>query len=201
MIRSLWISKTGLDAQQTQMDVTANNLANVSTHGFKRSRAVFEDLLYQTLRQPGAQSSGQTQLPSGLQIGTGVRPVATERVFTQGNLQQTGNWKDVAINGQGFFQILRPDGSTAYTRDGSFQLDAEGQLATSRGYQIQPAITIPPNAQSVTIGRDGVVTIAQQDSPLPAQVGSLQLVTFIHPVGLQAVGENLYIETGSSGTP
>jgi flagellar basal-body rod protein FlgG len=201
LIRSLWISKTGLDAQQTQMDVIANNLANVSTNGFKRSRAVFEDLIYQTLRQPGAQSSQQTQLPSGLQIGTGVRPVATERVFTQGNLQQTGNWKDVAINGQGFFQVLRPDGSTAYTRDGSFQIDAEGQLVTSSGYQIQPAITIPPNAQSVTIGRDGVVTITQQDSPLPAQVGSLQLVTFINPVGLQAVGENLFIETGSSGTP
>jgi flagellar basal-body rod protein FlgG len=201
LIRSLWISKTGLDAQQTQMDVIANNLANVSTNGFKRSRAVFEDLIYQTLRQPGAQSSQQTQLPSGLQIGTGVRPVATERVYTQGNLQQTGNWKDVAINGQGFFQVLRPDGSTAYTRDGSFQIDAEGQLVTSSGYQIQPAITIPPNAQSVTIGRDGVVTITQQDSPLPAQVGSLQLVTFINPVGLQAVGENLFIETGSSGTP
>ncbi|HJY04849.1 MAG TPA: flagellar basal-body rod protein FlgG [Bryobacteraceae bacterium] len=201
MIRSLWISKTGLDAQQTQMDVIANNLANVSTNGFKRSRAVFEDLIYQTLRQPGAQSSQQTQLPSGLQIGTGVRPVATERMFTQGNLQQTGNWKDVAINGQGFFQVLRPDGSTAYTRDGSFQIDAEGQLVTSSGYQIQPAITIPPNAQSVTIGRDGVVTITQQDSPLPAQVGSLQLVTFINPVGMQAVGENLFIETGSSGPP
>lgn len=201
MIRSLWISKTGLDAQQTQMDVIANNLANVSTNGFKRSRAVFEDLIYQTLRQPGAQSSQQTQLPSGLQIGTGVRPVATERVFTQGNLQQTGNWKDVAINGQGFFQVLRPDGSTAYTRDGSFQIDAEGQLVTSSGYQIQPAITIPPNAQSVTIGRDGVVTITQQDSPLPAQVGSLQLVTFINPVGLQAVRENLLSKRAPAAPP
>ena len=138
MIRSLWISKTGLDAQQTQMDVIANNLANVSTNGFKRSRAVFEDLLYQTLRQPGAQSSQQTQLPSGLQLGTGVRPVATERIFTQGNLQQTGNSKDVAIQGQGFFQVLRPDGSTAYTRDGSFQTDFQGQLVTSSGY-LDPA--------------------------------------------------------------
>ncbi len=161
MIRSLWISKTGLDAQQTQMDVIANNLANVSTNGFKRSRAVFEDLLYQTLRQPGAQSSQQTQLPSGLQIGTGVRPVATERVFTQGNLQQTGNSKDVAIQGQGFFQVLRPDGTTAYTRDGSFQTDAQGQLVTSSGYFVQPAITIPANAQSITIGRDGTVSITQ----------------------------------------
>ena len=136
MIRSLWISKTGLDAQQTQMDVIANNLANVGTNGFKRSRAVFEDLLYQTLRQPGSQSSQQTQLPSGLQLGTGVRPVTTERIFTQGNLQQTGNSKDVAIQGQGFFQVLRPDGSTAYTRDGSFQTDFEGQLVTSSGYYV-----------------------------------------------------------------
>ncbi|SET28250.1 flagellar basal-body rod protein FlgG [Nitrosospira multiformis] len=201
MIRSLWISKTGLDAQQTQMDVIANNLANVSTNGFKRSRAVFEDLLYQTLRQPGAQSSQQTQLPSGLQLGTGVRPVATEHVFTQGNLQQTGNSKDVAIQGQGFFQVLRPDGSTAYTRDGSFQTDFEGQLVTSSGYYVQPAITIPPNAQSITVGRDGIVSVTTQDSTAPVQVGNLQLATFVNPAGLQSVGENLYVETASSGTP
>ena len=147
MIRSLWIAKTGLDAQQTQLDVISNNLANVSTNGFKRSRAVFEDLLYQTMRQPGAQSSQQTQLPTGLQLGTGVRPVATERMFTQGNLQQTGNPLDVAIKGQGFFQVQLPDGTAAYTRDGSFQLDAQGQLVTSSGYALQPAITIPANAQ------------------------------------------------------
>jgi len=201
VIRSLWISKTGLDAQQTQMDVIANNLANVSTNGFKRSRAVFEDLLYQTLRQPGAQSSQQTQLPSGLQLGTGVRPVATEHVFTQGNLQQTGNSKDVAIQGQGFFQVLRPDGSTAYTRDGSFQTDFEGQLVTSSGYYVQPAITIPPNAQSITVGRDGIVSVTTQDSTAPVQVGHLQLATFVNPTGLQSVGENLYVETASSGTP
>lgn len=201
MIRSLWISKTGLDAQQTQMDVIANNLANVSTNGFKRSRAVFEDLLYQTLRQPGAQSSQQTQLPSGLQIGTGVRPVATERVFTQGNLQQTGNSKDVAIQGQGFFQVLMPDGTTAYTRDGSFQSDSQGQLVTSSGYQIQPNITIPVNALSITIGRDGTVSVTQPGSSTPVEVGSLQLATFINPVGLQAVGENFYVETFSSGPP
>src|SRR5512147_2405772 len=145
MIRSLWISKTGLDAQQMHLDVISNNLANVSTNGFKRSRAVFEDLLYQTLRQPGAQSSQQTQLPSGLQIGTGVKPVATERIFTQGNLQQTNNSLDVAIQGNGFFQVLMPDGTTAYTRDGSFQADSNGQLVTSSGYAVQPAITIPPN--------------------------------------------------------
>ncbi|RJG05939.1 flagellar basal-body rod protein FlgG [Noviherbaspirillum cavernae] len=201
MIRSLWISKTGLDAQQTQMDVISNNLANVSTTGFKRSRAVFEDLLYQTLRQPGAQSSQQTQLPSGLQVGTGVRPVATERIFTQGNLQQTGNAKDVAINGQGFFQVLLPDGNTAYTRDGSFQVDSQGQLVTSSGFVVQPAITIPANAQSLTVARDGVVSITQAGVAAPVQIGSLQLVTFINPAGLESKGENLYVETGASGTP
>ena len=149
MIRSLWIAKTGLDAQQTQLDVISNNLANVSTSGFKRSRAVFEDLLYQTVRQPGAQSSQQTQLPTGLQIGTGVRPVATERVFTQGNLQQTSNSLDVAINGQGFLQVTLPDGTTAYTRDGSLHLDSQGQLVTSSGYTVTPAITIPADRKSV----------------------------------------------------
>lgn len=199
MIRSLWISKTGLDAQQTQMDVIANNLANVSTAGFKRSRAVFEDLLYQTLRQPGAQSSQQTQLPSGLQLGTGVRPVATERIFTQGNLQQTGNSKDLAINGEGFFQVLLPDGTAAYTRDGSFQVDNQGQLVTSSGFVIQPAISIPANAQSVTVGRDGTVSITQSGTATPTQVGALQVSTFINPAGLESKGENLYVETGSSG--
>ena len=170
MIRSLWIAKTGLDAQQTQMDIIANNLANVSTTGFKRSRAVFEDLLYQTLRQPGAQTSQQTQLPSGLQIGTGVRPVATERIFTQGNLQQTGNSKDVAIQGAGFFQVLLPDGTTAYTRDGSFQMDSQGQLVTASGFTVQPAITIPAATQSITIGRDGTVTVLVAGSNTPTQV-------------------------------
>jgi flagellar basal-body rod protein FlgG len=199
MIRSLWISKTGLDAQQTQMDVIANNLANVSTTGFKRSRAVFEDLLYQTIRQPGAQSSQQTQLPSGLQLGTGVRPVATERIFTQGNLQQTSNDKDVAIQGQGFFQVLLPDGTTAYTRDGSFQIDNQGQLVTASGFPVQPAINIPNNAQSLTIGRDGTISITQPGSAATTQIGALQLATFINPAGLQGKGENLYVETAASG--
>lgn len=201
MIRSLWISKTGLEAQQTQMDVIANNLANVSTTGFKRSRAVFEDLLYQTLRQPGAQSSQQTQVPSGLQIGTGVRPVAVERIHTQGNLQQTSNNLDVAINGAGFFQILMPDGTTAYTRDGSFQTDNQGQLVTSSGFPVQPALTIPPNTTNVTIARDGTVSVTQAGVTAPVQIGSLQLATFINPAGLQSQGENLYVETASSGTP
>jgi flagellar basal-body rod protein FlgG len=201
MIRSLWISKTGLEAQQTQMDVISNNLANVSTTGFKKSRAVFEDMLYQTLRQPGAQSSQQTQVPSGLQIGTGVSPVAAERIHTQGNLQQTGNNLDVAVNGAGFFQVLLPDGTTGYTRDGSFQSDNQGQLVTASGYVVQPAITIPANSSNVTIGRDGVVTVTQPGTAAPVQIGSLQLATFINPAGLQSQGENLYVETASSGTP
>ena len=200
MIRSLWISKTGLDAQQMQMDTISNNLANVSTTGFKRSRAVFEDLLYQNLRQPGAQSSQQTQIPSGLQVGTGVRPVATERIHTQGNLQQTGNRLDVAIQGEGFLQILMPDGTTAYTRDGSFQTDNQGQMVTANGYALQPSITIPANALSVTIGLDGTVSVLQPGVVAPVQVGSLQLATFINPTGLQSQGSNLYIETASSGT-
>ena len=201
MIRSLWIAKTGLDAQQTQLDVISNNLANVGTAGFKRSRAVFEDLLYQTLRQPGAQSSQQTQLPTGLTLGTGVRPVATERVFTQGNLQQTGNNLDVAVNGAGFFQVQLPDGTTAYTRDGSFHLDPNGQLVTSSGYALQPAITIPPNALTVTVARDGTVTVTQPGQATPTQVGALQLANFINPPGLQSQGENLYVETAASGSP
>lgn len=201
MIRSLWISKTGLEAQQTQMDVVSNNLANVSTTGFKRSRAVFEDLLYQNMRQPGAQSSQQTQIPSGLQIGTGVRPVAAERIHTQGNLQQTSNKLDMAIQGAGFFQVLLPDGSTAYTRDGSFQTDNQGQLVTSNGYVVQPAMTIPANATTVTVGMDGVVTITQAGVAAPVQVGSMQLATFINPAGLESMGQNLYLESASSGTP
>ncbi|GAB4175117.1 MAG: flagellar basal-body rod protein FlgG [Rhodocyclaceae bacterium] len=200
MIRSLWIAKTGLEAQQTQLDVITNNLANVSTNGFKRARAVFEDLLYQTLRQPGAQSSQQTQIPSGLQVGLGTRPIASERIHTQGSLQQTGNSLDLAIQGQGFFQVLLPDGSTAYTRDGAFQRDAQGQIVTSSGYALQPAITIPANTTSITVGRDGIVSITQGGSTSPTQVGNIQLASFINPGGLMSAGENLYLETAASGT-
>jgi len=186
MIRSLWISKTGLDAQQTQMDVLSNNLANVNTAGFKRSKAVFEDLLYQNIRQPGAQSSQQTNLPTGLQLGTGVRPVATSRVFTQGNLQQTGNNLDMAINGNGFFQVQMPDGTTGYTRDGSFRLDAQGQLVTSNGYPLIPAMTIPPTAQSVTIAPDGTVSVTLPGTAASTQVGTIQLANFVNAAGLSA---------------
>jgi len=201
MIRSLWISKTGLEAQQTNLDVIANNLANVQTNGFKRSRAVFEDLLYQTLRAPGAQSSQATQLPSGLHIGTGVRPVATARIHTQGNLQQTGNPLDVAINGQGFFQVQLPDGTSAYTRDGAFHLDAQGQIVNSNGFPLAPTLTVPANALAVTIAQDGVVTVTQAGNPQPVQIGQIQLANFINPAGLQPIGQNLYLETAASGTP
>ena len=198
---SLWIAKTGLEAQQTRMGVVSNNLANVSTTGFKRDRAIFEDLLYQNVRQPGAQSSQDTVLPSGLMRGTGVRTVATEKVHTQGNIVQTDNSLDVAIQGRGMFQILRPDGTMAYTRDGSFSMDSQGQLVTSNGYLVQPSITIPQSAQSVTIGADGVVSVLQPGNTAPTQVGTLQLADFINPEGLQPIGENLYVETVSSGSP
>jgi len=201
MIRSLWIAKTGMEAQQTAIDVTSNNLANVSTNGFKRARPVFADLLYQIDRQPGGQSSEQTQLPSGLQMGTGVRPIATEQIFDQGNMTQTSNTLDVAINGNGFFQVLLPDGTTEYTRDGSFQRNNQGQLVTASGYPIQPAITIPASAQTITIGNDGTVSITQQGSVASTQIGTLQLATFINNSGLEAKGDNLFQETSASGTP
>ncbi|WP_350304303.1 flagellar basal-body rod protein FlgG [Photorhabdus viridis] len=201
MIRSLWIAKTGLDAQQTNMDVIANNLANVSTNGFKRQRAVFEDLLYQNIRQPGAMSSEQTRLPSGLQIGTGVRPVSTERLHSQGNLSQTNNTRHVAIRGQGFFQVQLPDGTTAYTRDGSFQMDQNGQLTTANGFQISPAIIIPDNATELSIGHDGLVSVKVQGQSALQQIGQLTLTTFINNSGLESMGENLYLETSSSGAP
>ena len=201
MIRSLYIAKTGLEAQQTQLDVVSNNLANVGTTGFKRSRAVFEDLMYQNMRQAGGQTSDQTRMPSGLQVGTGVRVVSTERLQSHGNLTQTDNPQDVAINGGGFFQVLMPDGATAYTRDGSFQTNSEGQLVTSSGFQIQPAITIPQNATSITIARDGIVSVTQAGTTNTVQVGQLQLATFVNASGLESKGENLYAETDASGAP
>ena len=201
MIRSLWIAKTGLDAQQTQLDVISNNLANVSTTGFKRSRAVFEDLLYQTMRQPGASSSQQTLIPSGLTLGTGVQAVATERIFSQGSLSQTQNPLDIAINGQGFFQIQMPDGTLSYTRDGSFQRDSTGQVVNANGYPLSPSITIPSNALTISISRDGIVSVTQPGTTGATQVGQVQLATFVNIGGLQATGDNLFVETASSGTP
>ena len=198
---ALWISKTGLDAQQTRLSVISNNLANVNTNGFKRDQAVFEDLMYQNVRQVGARSSEDTQLPSGMATGTGVRVVATEKLHTQGNLVQTGNALDVAIEGRGFFQILKPDGTLAYSRDGSFQIDSQGQVVTANGYQLQPAISIPSNAQSITIGEDGIVSVLSGGAATPTQVGNIQTVDFINPTGLQAIGNNLFLETAASGAP
>ncbi|NOG32741.1 flagellar basal-body rod protein FlgG [Halomonas sp. TBZ9] len=201
MISSLWTGKTGLEAQQTKLDVISNNLANVSTNGFKRSRPVFEDLLYQNMRQPGAQNNIQDRLPSGMQVGTGVRSVATERLHTQGGLEQTENSRDLAINGKGFFQVLMPDGTTAYTRDGSFQLNENGQMVTANGYPLEPAIFIPPNALTITIGEDGTVSVKEPGNPLANEVGQVNLASFINPTGLESVGGNLYLETGASGAP
>ena len=199
MDASLYVAKTGLNAQQTRMTVIANNLANVSTNGFKRSRAVFQDLLYQDMRQPGALSSVQTNLPSGLQIGSGVQPVANERLHSQGNLEQTGNSKDVAIDGRGFFAVQMPDGTNAYTRDGSFQIDQNGQLVTATGFPVEPAITIPENALSISVATDGTVSVTQPGTAENVQVGQMQLTTFINPTGLQSIGDNLYRETTASG--
>ncbi len=198
---SLWIGKTGLEAQQTRMSVITNNLANVNTTGFKRGRAVFADLFYQNIRQVGAQSSENTKIPTGLMLGTGVRIVSTEKTYTQGNAIQTDNALDVAINGRGFIQIQLPDGSLAYTRDGSFKLDPQGQLVTANGYAIQPGITIPGDAQSITIATDGVVSVTIQGSATPTQVGNLQLADFVNPAGLQGMGDNLYLESAASGAP
>jgi flagellar basal-body rod protein FlgG len=197
---ALWAAKTGLDAQQTRMAVVSNNLANVNTSGFKKGRAVFEDLLYQNVRQVGGSTSQDTMAPSGLALGTGVRVVATEKLYTQGNLSQTGNPLDLAIQGRGFFQVMLPDGTMAYTRDGSFQVNAEGELVTSSGYRVQPGISIPDGAQSITVGSDGVVTVQVAGQATPTQVGTLQLVDFVNPAGLQARGENLLLESAASGS-
>ena len=201
MFSSLWIAKTGLDAQQTRMAVTSNNLANVNTTGFKRSRAAFEDLIYQNERQPGAQSSQATQVPSGTMVGTGVRVVGTEKLFTQGEVVQTNNPLDIAVQGRGFLQVTMPDGTVAYTRDGSFHLNSDGQIVSNSGYPLEPALTVPANAQSITIGNDGTVSVALPGQAAPAQIGTVQTADFINPAGLEARGENLYVETASSGAP
>ena len=201
MNQALWVAKTGLDAQQTRMSVVSNNLANVNTTGFKQGRAVFEDLLYQNIRQSGASSSQDTLLPSGMTLGTGVRVVATEKLHTQGSVLQTGRSLDVAINGRGFFQVLKPNNDIGYTRDGTFQINNQGELVTASGYIVQPGIAIPDGAQSVTIGTDGVISVKLAGQATPTQVGNLEIADFINPSGLQAVGENLYIETAASGSP
>lgn len=201
MFSSLWVAKTGLDAQQTRMDVVSHNLANANTTGFKSSRASFQDLVYQNLRQPGGQTTEQTLAPSGLMLGTGVRVVGNEKLFTQGNMEQTGNSLDLMIQGRGFLQVTMPDGTVAYTRDGSLHMDQNGQVVTANGYAVDPAITIPANAQSITIGSDGTVSITLPGQAAPQQIGTVQLADFINPAGLQPNGDNLYLETAASGTP
>ncbi|MEK9952301.1 MAG: flagellar basal-body rod protein FlgG [Curvibacter sp.] len=201
MFNSLWISKTGMEAQQMQLDVISNNLANSSTNGFKRSHAVFEDLMYQNLRQAGSATSEQSQLPTGLQVGLGVRTVATSRNFTQGSLQQSGNNLDVAIQGNGFFQITMPDGTINYTRDGAFQVNAQGQIVTSNGLPVANGITVPANATSLAISADGNVTATIAGQVAPQPVGTIALASFINPAGLEPRGQNLYAETAASGQP
>jgi flagellar basal-body rod protein FlgG len=199
MDSALWAAKTGLEAQQTRMAVTANNLANVNTTGFKRGRVAFEDLMYQNVRQVGATGAQDTLLPTGINIGTGSRVVATEKMFTQGSMQITNNQLDVAINGRGFFQVALPDGTTAYTRDGSFKVNAQGELVTSAGYRLQPTVSISEGAVSVTVGTDGAVSVQLAGQANPNQVGTLQLADFVNPAGLQARGENLFLESAASG--
>lgn len=196
---ALWVSKTGLAAQDTALRAISNNLANVSTVGFKKDRVVFEDLMYQIQEQPGSLTTQSTTLPSGVQLGTGVRIAGTQKEFTTGSIQTTNNDLDVAIEGNGFLQVALPDGSVGYTRNGQLHLDQDGQLTTSQGYVIEPAITIPADAINVSIGRDGTVTVTQQGNPTPTQVGNIQLAMFVNPGGLQSMGSNMFIETAASG--
>jgi flagellar basal-body rod protein FlgG len=200
MIRSLWIAKSGMEGQQTKLDAISNNLANVGTNGFKRGGIVFEDLMYQNLRPAGSATSDQSQLPTGLQVGLGVRAAASTRNFAQGTLQSTGNDLDVAIQGSGFFQVQMPDGTTAYTRDGSFQRDAAGQIVTNAGYVLQPGLTVPGTALSVIVGQDGTVQAMIPGQVAPQTLGQIQLASFVNPGGLESRGGNLYGETAASGT-
>jgi flagellar basal-body rod protein FlgG len=201
MDASMWIAKTGLDAQQTRMSVISNNLANVNTTGFKRDRASFEDMLYQNLRQPGAQVGADAQAPTGLMLGTGVRIVATEKTHTQGSLVTTKNALDMAVQGDGFFQVAQPDGTIGYSRDGSFKLSATGQLVTANGAPLQPAITIPPNVSSISIGQDGTVSVETAAGGGAQVLGQIQIARFANPAGLQAIGQNMLKETTASGAP
>jgi flagellar basal-body rod protein FlgG len=200
MLRSLWIAKTGMEGQQTKLDAVAHNLANVGTNGFKRGGVVFEDLMYQNLRPAGSATSEQSQLPTGLQVGLGVRAAASTRNFSQGALTGTGNNLDLAVKGSGFFQIQLPDGTTGYTRDGAFQVDAAGQIVTNAGYALQPGLTVPANATAITINADGTVAATVPGQVQPQTIGQIQLANFINPAGLEPRGGNLFVETAASGT-
>jgi flagellar basal-body rod protein FlgG len=201
MLRSLFTAATGMTAQQQHIDVISNNLANVNTTGFKRGRADFQDLLYQTLRQPGAASSNQTEIPTGIQLGLGVRTAAVQRLFLEGDFQQTQNQLDIAIDGAGFFQIQRPDGETSYSRSGSFKLDSQGRVVNSDGFPLEPEITIPNDAVSITVGTDGTVSVLQAGNPTAQQVGQIQLANFPNPAGLSGQGRSLFQRTTASGDP
>jgi flagellar basal-body rod protein FlgG len=201
MIKALFTAATGMQAQEMNINVIANNMANVNTTGFKKSRAEFQDLMYQTLVEPGSSTSESTSTPSGIQVGLGVKPAATKKVFTQGDLTSTGNQLDMAIEGDGFFQVNMPDGTSAYTRSGAFQLDENGQFVTADGFVLQPPITVPADALSISVGQDGIVSILQPGSPTPTEAGQIQLTRFQNPGGLKSIGKNLFVETQSSGSP
>lgn len=201
MIRALWTASTGMDAQQLNMDVIANNLANVNTTGFKKSRADFQELLYQNVRTAGSAASSDNEVPTGIQVGLGVRTAAVQRVFTVGDLQQTGNQLDLAIEGEGFFQVELPTGETAYTRAGSFKKDGTGRVVTSDGYPLIPELVIPENASKISIGEDGTVQVFLDGQQLGTDLGSIELTTFSNPAGLSSLGRNLQVETVSSGAP
>ncbi len=201
MLRSLFTAATGMEAQALRIDVIANNLANVNTTGFKSSRAEFQDLLYQSLRSAGSPSSSNTEVPTGIEIGLGTRPVSTHKIFTQGDFMLTGNELDIAIEGDGFFQILQPNGDTAYSRAGAFSQDSDGAVVTPDGYKLQPEITIPSDALSISIGADGTVSVLQPGSSAPSTVGNIELADFANEAGLKAMGKNLFHETEASGSP
>ena len=199
MLRTFWIAASGMGSQQLNLDVIANNLANVNTVGFKRSRADFETLLYQESRLPGAASSPDSEFPTGMSVGLGVRPVATQKIFSEGNIEETGNPLDMAIQGDGFYKITMPNGETAYTRAGAFKVDSEGKIVNSNGYAMDPEISIPEDTRSITISADGIVSVTQAGSNVPTEIGSIELVKFINPAGLRPIGQNLFMETTASG--
>jgi len=199
MIRSLWTSATGMQAQALNLDVIANNLANVNTAGFKKSRAEFQDLLYETLKPAGTSSSQDSQVPAGIQIGHGTRPSTVLKIFTQGTMENTGNELDLALEGDGFFQIVRPNGETAYTRDGAFKLDSDGRIVNSDGFALEPEISIPSDAVSISVGMDGTVSVLQAGDSTPSEVGTIELARFVNPAGLISTGRNLYITSEASG--
>jgi len=201
MLRALWTAASGMEAQQLNIDVISNNLANVNTVGFKRSQVDFQDLLYQTLRAAGAASSSTTEIPSGIQLGHGTKPVAIQKIFAQGDYQKTQNELDLAIEGDGFFQIMQPNGEIAYTRAGAFKKDSEGRIVTSDGFPLEPEISIPDDAVNITIGPDGTVSVLQAGQIEAIKIGNIDLAKFINPAGLNSIGKNLYLPTSASGEP